>query len=180
MGVSRQRFWGLVGVCLALSLSSAACGASDGTSSEGDAASTEPAPTVPFDEWASEAAAVCAEFHDSFVEGEWAGATPYTVASTKLAQLSLPSEGTAEALILAMEDAAVAYEAFAIQIEQNVGPGEGWDLTEDGAVWVTPAGEPFFMAQPADIPQDVGLAAIAALDELERSAEAAGLDLCTR
>ena len=151
-------------------------------SSESDPApvTTVAPPTVPFEDWVSEATAVCAEFQDTFVEGEWAGAGPYTVASKKLAQLSLPSEGTAEAFTLAMEDAAAAYEAFAIQIEQNVGPDEGWDLTEDGKVWVTPAGEAFFMSAPSDIPEEFGLAALAARDELERSAEAAGLDLCTR
>jgi len=149
-------------------------------SSESDtaAATTTAPPTVPFEDWASEAEAVCADFHDSFAEGEWAGAAPYTVAAEELSKLSLPSEETADSLTLAMKDLAAATETFSIEIEQAVGPGDSWDLDEAGRVWITPAGAAFFEARQSDIPEHVGLAALAAMGELERSAEAVGLNDC--
>jgi hypothetical protein len=97
-----------------------------------------------------------------------------------LSKLTLPSEETAEALALAMNDAAAAVEAFSFEIEQAVEPGGGWDLTGDGKVWVIPPGEPWFMSTESDIPEAVGLAMMAAQDELERSAVAVGLTDCMR
>lgn len=60
MGVSRQRFSGLLGVCLALSLSSAACGGSDDAVSTSLATTTDvPATTSP--QTTTEAAATTTE-----------------------------------------------------------------------------------------------------------------------